>query len=150
MRLSTQSIGPPIAESNTMRRAVFAVLCFIATAASADSALQGAWEIASTTYDDEVITLREPRQIKIFTAERVIYTYYYEVSEQLPHYLSVGHGTYSYEDGLLRETIVNHSNPNLIDQSFEVTVSVSEDENSFTQVVDLGKYVLRETWTRIE
>ena len=80
----------------------------------------------------------------------MIYTYYYEASEQLPHYLSVGHGTYSYEDGLLRETIVNHSNPNLIDQSFEVTVSVSEDENSFTQVVDLGKYVLRETWTRIE
>ena len=81
MRLSTQSIGPPIVESNTMRRTLFAVLCFISTAASADSALQGAWEIASTTYDDEVINLREPRQIKIFTAERVIYTYYYEVSE---------------------------------------------------------------------
>ena len=51
---------------------------------------------------------------------------------------------------MLRETIVNHSNPDLIDQVFDVTVSVSEDENSFTQVVDLGKYVLRETWTRVE
>ena len=133
-----------------MRRTLFAVLCFISTAASADSALEGAWKIAITTYDDKVINLREPRQIKILTAERVVFTYYCEVSEQLPHYLSVGNGTYSYEDGLLRATIVNHSNPNLIDQSFEVTVSVSEDENSFTQVVDLGKYVLRETWTRVE
>ena len=32
MRLSTQSIGPPIVESNTMRRTLFAVLCFISTA----------------------------------------------------------------------------------------------------------------------
>ena len=80
----------------------------------------------------------------------MIYTYYYEVSEQQPHYLSVGHGTYSYTDGILRETIVNHSNLDLIGQVFDVTVSVSEDDNSFTQVVDLGKYVLRETWTRVE
>ena len=92
----------------------------------------------------------EPRQIKIFTSERVIYTDYCEVSEQLPHFLYVGHGTYSYVDGILIETIVNHSNPDLIGQIFELTVSVSEDDNSFTQVVDLGKYVLRETWTRVE
>ena len=45
---------------------------------------------------------------------------------------------------------MNHSNPDLIGQIFEVTVSISEFDNSFTQVVDLGKYVLRETWTRIE
>ena len=80
----------------------------------------------------------------------MIYTYKYKVSEQQSHYLSVDHGTYSYTDGILRETIVNHSNPNLIGQVFDVTVSVSEDDNSFTQVVDLGKYVLRETWTRVE
>ncbi len=92
----------------------------------------------------------EPRQIKIFTSERVIYTDYCEVSEQLPHFRCVGHGTYSYVDGILIETIVNHSNPDLIGQIFELTVSVSEDDNSFTQVVDLGKYVLRETWTRVE
>ena len=80
----------------------------------------------------------------------MIYTYYSQVSEQQPHYLSVGHGTYSYTNGTLRETIVNHSNPYLIGQIFEVTVSVSEDDKSFTQVVDLGKYVLQETWTRVE
>ena len=133
-----------------MRRTLLAILLLTATTASADPALQGVWEIASTSYDDEAVTLREPRQIKIFASERVIYTYYYEVSEQQPNYLSVGHGTYSYADGILRETIVNHSNPDLIGQIFEVTVSVREDANSFTQIVDLGKYVLRETWTRVE
>ena len=133
-----------------MRQTLLAILLLTATTASADPALQGVWEIASTSYDDEAITLREPRQIKIFTSKRVIYTYYFEVSEQQPHYLSVGHGTYSYADGILRETIVNHSNRELIGETFEVTVTVSEDDNSFTQVVDLGKYVLRETWRRVE
>ena len=133
-----------------MRQTLLAVLLLTATTVSANPTLQGVWEIASTSYDDEAVTLREPRQIKIFTSERVIYTYYYDVSEQQPHYLSVGHGTYSYADGILRETIVNHSRPDLIGQIFEVTVSVSEDDNSLTQVVDLGKYVLRETWTRVE
>lgn len=140
----------PLTESNIMRQTLLAVLLLAGTTASADPALRGVWEIASTSYDDETIALREPRQIKIFTSERVIYTYYYEVSQQQPHYLSVGHGTYSYADGILKETIVNHSNPDLIGQIFEVTVSVSEDDNSFTQVVDLGKYVLRETWARVE
>ena len=133
-----------------MRRTLLATLLLAATTVSADPALQGVWEIASTTYDDETIALREPRQIKIFTSERVIYAYYYEVSQQQPHYLSVGHGSYTYADGILKETMVNHSNPNLIGQIFEVTVSISEDDNSFTQVVDLGKYVLRETWAREE
>ena len=94
-----------------MRQTLLAILLLTATTASADPALQGVWEIASTSYDDEVVTLREPRQIKIFTSERVIYTYYYEVSEQQPHYLQVGHETYSYTDDILRETIVNPQIP---------------------------------------
>ncbi len=133
-----------------MRQTLLAILLLTATTASADPALQGAWEIASTSCDNEAVTLREPRQFQIFTSERVIYNHFYEVSEQRPSYLFVGHGTYSYADGILRETIVNHSNPNIIGQIFEVIVSVSEDDNSFTQVVDLGKYVLRQTWTRVE
>ena len=133
-----------------MRQTSLAILLLTATTVSANPTLQGVWEISSTSYDDEVVNPREPRQIKIFTSERVIYNHFYEVSEQRPSYLFVGHGTYSYADGILRETIVNHSNPDLIGQIFEVTVAVSEDDNSFTQVVDLGKYVLRETWTRVE
>ena len=31
------------------------------------------------SHDDEAVTLREPRQIKIFTSDRVIYTYYYYI-----------------------------------------------------------------------
>ena len=50
---------------------------------------------------------------------------------------------------MLRETIVNHSNPDHIGQIFEVTVSISENDNPFTQIVDLGKYVLQETWSRV-
>ena len=96
-----------------MRQTLLAILLLTVTTASADPALQGVWENASTSYDDEAVTLREPRQIKIFTSERVIYTYYYEVSEQQPHYLSVSHGTYLYADGILRETFFNHSNPEL-------------------------------------
>lgn len=133
-----------------MRQTLPAILLLTATAVSANPTLQGVWEIASTSYDDEVVTLREPLQIKIFTSERVIYTYYYDASEQQPHYLSVGHGTYSDADGILREPIVNHSNPDLIGQIFEVPGSVNEGDNSFTQAVDLGKYVLRKTWTRVE
>ncbi len=133
-----------------MRQTLLAILLLTATNVSADPALKGVWEIASSAYDDEAVTPREPFQIKICTAVRANYTYYYEVSKQKPLHLSVGHGTYSYADGRLRETIVNHSNPDLIGQIFEVTVSASEDDNSFTQVVDLGKYVLRETWTRVE
>ena len=133
-----------------MLRALFAILLFTALPASADPTLEGVWRIASTSYDDEMVTILEPRQIKIFTGEHVFYTYYLKVSEQRPNYLSVGHGTYSYADGVLRETIENHSNRDLIGKKFEVAVSVTEDKNSFTQVVDLGKYVLRETWARIE
>ena len=150
MYLSTHSVTVSNAESTVMRRALLAILLLTATTVSADPTLRGVWQIASTSYDDEVITLREPRQIKIFTSERVIYTYYYEVSEEQPHYLSVGHGTYSYDAGSLTETIENHSNPDLIGETFKVEVSVSADGDTFTQVVDLGKYVLRETWARVE
>ena len=62
----------------------------------------------------------------------------------------MGHGTYSYADGILRETIVNDSNPDHIGQIFEGPVSISENDNPFTQLVDLGKYVLQETWSRVE
>ena len=77
-----------------MRQTLQAILLLTATTASADPALKGVWEIARTSYDDKAVSLREPRQIKIFTSERVLYTYYYEVPEQQPHHLSVGHGTY--------------------------------------------------------
>ena len=134
-----------------MLRATLSLLLILSSSAFAqDTSLQGVWQISSTAYDDEIVDLPKPPQIKIFTAERVIYTYYIELSEGQAPYLSVGHGAYSYQNGSLTETIENHSNPELIGETFEVEVSVSADGNTFTQVVDLGKYVLRETWSRVE
>lgn len=134
-----------------MLRITLSLLLVISCGALADeSSLQGVWQISSTAYDDELVDLPEPPQVKIFTAGRVIYTYYIELSDGQPPYLSVGHGTYSFTDGSLTETIENHSNPELIGETFEVSVSLSADGATFTQVVDLGKYVLRETWTRVE
>ena len=134
-----------------MLRATLSLLLMLSSSAFAqDASLQGVWIISSTEYDGEIVDLPQPPQIKIFTSERVIYTYYNPLSDDQPAYLSVGHGTYAYENGSLTETIDNHSNPDLIGETFEVEVSISADGDTFTQVVDLGKYVLRETWARVE
>ena len=134
-----------------MLRATLSLLLILSFNAFAqDTSLQGVWQISSTAYDGEMVDLPQPPQIKIFTVERVIYTYYNPLSDDQPAYLSVGHGTYAYGNGSLSETIENHSNPDLIGETFEVEVSISADGDTFTQVVDLGKYVLRETWTRVE
>ena len=134
-----------------MLRATLSLLLILSSSAFAqDTSLQGVWQISSTAYDGEIVDLPQPPQIKIFTSARVIYTYYNPLSDDQPAYLSVGHGTYSYDAGSLTETIENHSNPDLIGERFKVEVSVSADGDTFTQVVDLGKYVLRETWTRVE
>ena len=134
-----------------MRRTSLSILLILSSSAFAqDTSLQGVWQISSAAYDGEIVDLPEPPQIKIFTAERVMYTYYSPLSDDQPAYLSVGHGTYDYKAGSLTETIENHSNPDLIGETFEVEVSISADGGTFTQVVDLGKYVLRETWTRVE
>ena len=134
-----------------MLRASLSILLILSFNASAqDTSLRGVWQISSTAYDGEIVDLPQPPQIKIFTAERVMYTYYSPLSDDQPAYLSVGHGTYDYKAGSLTETIENHSNPDLIGETFEVDVSVSADGDTFTQVVDLGKYVLRETWMRVE
>ena len=50
----------------------------------------------------------------------------------------------------MTETITNHSNADMIGKTFQVNVTVSDDGDSFSQVVDLGKYVLREVWVRTE
>lgn len=128
---------------------IFLFLCHTTTAAEPLS-LHGVWQVTSTHYDDEAIGVQEPRQIKVFTDHRVFYTYYEKGFEERPPRLSVGHGSYSFADGTLTETIENHSNPTLIGQTFKVSVSIGDGGKSFTQTVDLGKYVLRETWTRLE
>jgi hypothetical protein len=112
--------------------------------------LEGAWQIQSTVYDGEEQSIRMPKQIKMFTGEHFFYTYYDPSLGAAEPQLSVGHGRYTLNNGTLSETIINHSNAALIGQTFSVTVELSEDGNTFEQVVDLGKYVLEERWVRLE
>ena len=112
--------------------------------------LEGVWQIQSTVYDGEEQSIRMPKQIKMFTGEHFFYTYYDPSLGAAESQLSVGHGRYTLNNGTLSETIINHSNAALIGQTFSVTVELSEDGNTFEQVVDLGKYVLEERWVRLE
>ena len=127
-------------------------LCsLVSFSASAETpSLTGVWQIQSTVYDGEEQEIRQPKQLKIFTEGHFFYTYYDPNLGTAEPLLSVGHGTYTLNDGTLSETIVNHSNAALIGETFSVSVELSEDGNTFQQVVDLGKYVLEERWVRVE
>lgn len=143
--ITTINKGPSLMK---LRIAAFMVIYSISTLAIAQpSALVGVWEIKSTHYDGESITVREPRQVKVFTAQHVFYTYYDALT---PPVLRLGHGTYTFDGTTLIETISNHSNEAVIGEAFSVEVEINAAGTEFTQVVDLGKYVLRETWQRIE
>ena len=120
------------------------------TALADSGALIGVWQIAESFYDEESIEIRTPPQTKIFTSSHMIYTYYISEQESGDLSLGVGHGTYQLEGDTLTETISNHSNTDMIGKTFQVNVTVSDDGDSFSQVVDLGKYVLREVWVRTE
>lgn len=112
--------------------------------------LEGVWQIQSTGYDGEEQSIRQPKQIKIFTEKHFFYTYYDPNLGTPEPLLSAGHGTYTLSNGTLSETIVNHTNAALVGETFNVTIELSEDGNTFQQVVDLGKYVLEESWVRVE
>jgi len=131
-----------------LRIAAFMVIYSVSTLAIAQSpTLVGVWEVKSAHYDDESIEIREPRQVKVFTERHVFYTYYDALT---PPVLRLGHGTYTFDGTTLVETISNHSNEAVIGEAFSVEVEINAAGTEFTQVVDLGKYVLRETWQRIE
>jgi hypothetical protein len=119
------------------------------TAAEAPS-LVGVWQIQSTVYDGEEQIIRQPPQVKIFTRQHFFYTYYDPSLSSAEPILSAGHGSYVFNAGRLSETIENHSNTALVGQTFSVIVVLSDDGNAFQQEVDLGKYILRERWVRIE
>jgi hypothetical protein len=131
-----------------LKIAAFMVIYLASTLALAQSpTLVGVWEVKSAYYDDESIEIREPRQVKVFTERHVFYTYY---DASTPPVLRVGHGTYTFDGTNMVETIANHSNEAIIGGAFSVEVEINAAGTEFTQVVDLGKYVLRETWQRIE
>ena len=119
-------------------------------ASAETSGLQGVWKIESTVYDGEEQSIRQPEQVKIFTEGHFFYTYYDPNLGTPEPQLSAGHGTYVLSNGTLSETIINHSNADLIGQTFSVTIEISSDGDAFEQEVDLGKYLLRERWVRAE
>jgi len=124
---------------------------FFSFSVSAEApSLQGVWQIQSTVYDGEEQALRQPKQVKIFTERHFFYTYYDPNLGTAEPLLSAGHGTYTLNNGKLSETIENHTNPALIGETFNVTVELSDDGTTFEQAVDLGKYLLKERWVRIE
>ena len=127
---------------------LFLLLSFSASAEA--PSLQGVWQIARTVYDGEAQALRQPKQVKVFTERHFFYTYYDPNLGTAEPLLSAGHGTYTLNNGALSETIENHTNPALIGETFIVTVELSDDGNAFEQTVDLGKYLLKERWVRIE
>lgn len=127
---------------------LFSLACNFAVAET--PLLQGVWKIESTVYDGEEQPIRQPEQVKIFTASHFFYTYYDPNLGTPEPLLSAGHGTYVLSSGTLSETIINHSNTGLIGQTFSVTIEVSSDGDTFEQEVDLGKYLLRERWVRVE
>jgi len=146
-----ENTGSPTSRHSFMKWPLLLFLSLTSHLAYAETvSIEGVWQIQSAAYDGEEQSTRTPRQIKIFSGEHFFYTYYDPNLGTAEPLLSVGHGTYELKNGTLSETIVNHSNAALIGETFSVTVEISEDGNTFQQVVDLGKYLLEERWVRIE
>ena len=134
-----------------MKWSLTVLLSLACNFASAEtSVLRGVWKIESTVYDGKEQSIRQPEQVKIFTDGHFFYTYYDPNLGTPEPQLSAGHGTYVLSNGTLSETIINHSNADLIGQTFSVTIEISSDGDTFEQEVDLGKYLLRERWVRVE
>jgi hypothetical protein len=76
-----------------------------------------------------------------------MYSYY---DLQKPDQVLIGAGSYSYVDGVVSETISNHSNKELIGSIFKFEISMSDDKNTFRQTVMFGENKLEETWRRLD
>ena len=109
--------------------------------------LIGAWEISESKWNNEASQLPEPRAVKIYSTENVMYSYY---DLQKPDQVLIGAGSYSYVDGIVSETISNHSNKELIGSIFKFEISMSDDKNTFRQTVMFGENKLEETWRRLD
>lgn len=109
--------------------------------------LIGAWEISESKWNNEASQLPEPRAVKIYSTENVMYSYY---DLQKPDQVLIGAGSYSYVDGVVSETISNHSNKELIGSIFKFEISMSDDKNTFRQTVMFGENKLEETWRRLD
>ena len=91
--------------------------------------LIGAWEISESKWNNEASQLPEPRAVKIYSTENVMYSYY---DLQKPDQVLIGAGSYSYVDGVVSETISNHSNKEFIGSIFKFEIIFKNGLISFT------------------
>ena len=122
---------------------ILILLTFIAfphKAAKGD--LEGAWVLVETSWNGEFFEVESPLPVKLYAYGNVIYTYYEDGK------LGVGHGEYIMDKGLVSETITNHSNLDLIGQSFSYEPNFMGDKKSFIQTIDFNGNELFERWKK--
>jgi len=118
-----------------------------ATAANAEQSIEGAWVIEATTWEGETVALTAPYPVKIYSSEHFMYTYN-NLAE--PGETFVGAGSYTYNDGTMTETIVDHSKRELIGEVFSFDITQSEDGQTFSQTLTFPEGTLSEVWRRLD
>ena len=83
-----------------------------------DQDMEGAWILVESKWNNELMQLCKPEMTKIYSQGVVLYTWYEATESNACNKLSIGQGTYTLADGIVTETITNHSNKNLIGESF--------------------------------
>ncbi|CAI8300900.1 MAG: Uncharacterised protein [Hyphomonas sp. TMED17] len=126
---------------------IFSAGLLTAATATAEQSMQGAWVIESSTWDGESIALSAPYPVKIYSTENFMYTYH-DVSK--PGETFVGAGSYNYDEGTMTETIMNHSNRELIGEVFSFEITKSEDGDTFSQTLAFPDGTLSEVWRRLD
>jgi uncharacterized protein YrrD len=116
--------------------------------------LVGVWQIESSSWNDSSMLVKEPRMVKIFTDSIMIYQYYDQDlfcgDSAKKTALATGYGKYFYSKGKLKESILNHSNKNIIGEEYDIEISFSEDSNTYYQSMDFNNSKYKEVWKRIE
>lgn len=122
---------------------------------SCDSApknpLIGVWELEASSWNGENMTLEEPKMVKVFTNNHVIFNYYEPNLIENETLLATAFGNYSFADGKLKEVIKNHTRSDNIGNEYDIEVTMGAQNNSYTQTLTFGEdVVLVEKWKRIE
>lgn len=147
---------------NTILVFIFSVFALAAcdSNVSGEHPLMGAWVIKTSLWNGQEVDLPQPRSMKIYSKEHVIYTYYeYRAGGQvvapvdpsdIEPELAVGLGTYQYDGSKLTEFILNHSYEGNIGLTFTFEPELRAGGNQFYQKVKLGDDILEEIWYRAD
>ena len=90
-----------------------------------DQDMEGAWFLVESKWNNELMQLCKPEMTKIYSQGVVLYTWYEATESNACNKLSIGQGTYALVDGVVTETITNHSNKNLIGETLSL-IHISE------------------------